>query len=308
MNVKSNKFIGEFALLLVTILWGGTFVIVKGALQDTSPMIFIGLRFLLASILFIPFIFYKIKTVDVDTIKAGFVLGVLLFLSFSLQTIGLQYTSATKSGFLTGTLVVLIPFFQIFIKKKIPSIGTFIGTGLVFIGIFFLSGSGNSILNLLNELGNNFNLGDLLTLLCAVLFAVHVVYLDVYTSKYNFWFLVFSQLFITAIFSFISAFIFNANGIEKYKFELTDNLIFAVLYTAIFATLINTILQTKYQKMVSPAKAGIIYSFEPIFAAVFAFIVLDERLTLLGFIGCFLIFLGLIIAEVYDNLVIKNGK
>lgn len=308
MNIKSNKFIGEFALLLVTIFWGGTFVIVKGALQDTSPMIFIGLRFLLASILFIPFIFYKIKTVDVDTIKAGFVLGVLLFLSFSLQTIGLQYTSATKSGFLTGTLVVLIPFFQIFIKKKFPSKGTFIGTGLVFIGIFFLSGSGNSILNLLNELGNNFNLGDLLTLLCAVLFAVHVVYLDVYTSKYNFWFLVFSQLFITAIFSFISAFIFNAYNLEKYKFELTDNLIFAVLYTAIFATLINTILQTKYQKMVSPAKAGIIYSFEPIFAAIFAFIVLGERLTLLGFIGCFLIFLGLIIAEVYDNLVIKNGK
>ncbi len=308
MNNKSNKFIGEFALLLVTIFWGGTFVIVKGALQDTSPMIFIGMRFLLASILFIPFIFYKIKTVDSGAIKAGIVLGVLLFLSFSLQTIGLQFTSATKSGFLTGTLVVLIPFFQIFIKKKIPSRGAFIGTAFVFIGIFILSGSGKSIFELLNELGSNFNLGDILTLICALLFAVHVVYLDVYTNKYNFWFLVFAQLFITAILSFISAFLLNAYQVETYKFELTNNLIFAIVYTAVFATLINTILQTKYQKMVSPTKAGIVYSFEPIFAAIFAFIVLNERLTLLGLIGCILIFIGLIVAEIYDNLVTKNGK
>lgn len=308
MSLKSNKFTGEFALLLVTIFWGATFVIVKGALNDTSPMIFVGFRFLSASILFIPFIFYKIKKVDSGSIKAGIILGVLLFISFALQTIGLQYTSATKSGFLTGTLVVLIPFFQIFIKKKYPTKGALLGALFVFVGIFILSGSNKSIYLLLNELGSNFTAGDFLTLLCALFFAVHVVYLDVFSNKYDYWILTFAQLFVTAILSFIFAGVLNNYSIENYRFVFTNNLLFAIIYTAVFATLINTILQTKYQKMVSPTKAGIIYSFEPIFAALFAFVALNERMTILGILGCFLIFVGLIVAEIYDNLVIKNGK
>ncbi len=308
MDLKNSKFIGEIALIIVTVFWGATFVIVKDALNDASPMMFLGFRFLTASILFIPFIFTKIKSIDFGIVKAGVVLGVLLFLSFGLQTTGLTYTTATKSGFLTGTLVVLIPFFQVLIKKKKPSKGALIGAFLVFIGILFLSGSGNNIYSFIKELGNNFNFGDFLTLMCAVLFAVHVVYLDVFTAKYDYWFLVFAQLFVTAFLSFIAAFIFNAAKMEVIKFDLTSNLIFALLYTAIFATLINTILQTKYQKSVSPTKAGIIYSFEPIFAALFAFIVLNEKINFLGFIGGLLIFSGLIISEIYDNWVTKNGK
>ncbi len=306
MVFKGNKYSGEYALLLVTIFWGATFVIVKSALKDTSPMLFIGFRFLLATVLFLPFIFFKIKHINKKIIIPGIILGLLLFLSFSLQTIGLQYTSATKSGFLTGTLVVLIPFFQFIIKKKSPSKGALIGTILVFIGIFILSGSGKPIDELLTELGSNFNFGDMLTLLCAILFAIHVVYLDIFTNIYDYWFLVFAQLFITAILSLMFAYIFNLSGIETYKLEITGNLIFAVIYTAVFATLINTILQTKYQKKVSPTKAGIVYSFEPIFAAVFAFIVLNERLSFIGIIGCLLIFIGLIVAEIYDNLTVKK--
>ncbi|HPN38322.1 MAG TPA: DMT family transporter, partial [Melioribacteraceae bacterium] len=168
MVFKGNKYSGEYALLLVTIFWGATFVIVKSALKDTSPMLFIGFRFLLATVLFLPFIFFKIKHINKKIIIPGIILGLLLFLSFSLQTIGLQYTSATKSGFLTGTLVVLIPFFQFIIKKKSPSKGALIGTILVFIGIFILSGSGKPIDELLTELGSNFNL--VICLHCYVLY------------------------------------------------------------------------------------------------------------------------------------------
>ena len=129
-----------------------------------------------------------------------------------------------------------------------------------------------------------------------------------FSNKYDYWILTFAQLFVTAILSFIFAGVLNNYSIENYRFVFTNNLLFAIIYTAVFATLINTILQTKYQKMVSPTKAGIIYSFEPIFAALFAFMVLNERMTILGALGCLLIFVGLIVAEIYDNLVIKNGK
>ncbi len=308
MKLSNSKLTGEAALLLVTLLWGATFVIIKEALNDASPLLFVGARFSIAAILFIPIIYKSRKTITKQALLPAMFLGVLLFLSFVIQTFGLQYTTATKSGFLTGSLVVMIPFFQLLIIKRKPTKGAIIGSMLVFVGILLLSSGGESLIAFFEDLGNNFNVGDFLTLVCAVIFALHVVFLDVFTKKYDYKFLVFMQLFITAVLSVVSAVIFNGIGITSYKFNLSANLIVAILYTSIFATLINTVLQTKFQKAVSPAKAGIIYSFEPIFAAIFAFIILDERISFIGIIGCCLIFAGLIVSEIYDSFFNINGK
>src|SRR5690606_17156138 len=105
----------------------------------------------------------------------------------------------------------------------------------------------------------------------------------------------------TGIGGFVLSFIFSFNSLEPIKFALTSNLIFAVLYTSIFASILATIIQLKYQKVVSPTKAGIIYSIEPIFAAVFAYFILSEKISNFGLIGCGLIFLGLIISEVFSS-------
>ena len=305
---SSHKYLGEAALLLMTIIWGATFVIVKESLADSSSMLFIAFRFGIASLVMALVILKLKKKIDRATLKAGLFLGLLMFLGFATQTVGLKLTTATKSGFITGSLVVMVPIFQTIIFRKAPSKGAVIGTLLVFIGILFLSSGGSSIMNLLTELGENFSTGDTLTLICAVFFALHVVFIGVISTKHDFLVLVFLQVVTASVLSFIASFFFSAASIEPLHFDLTNNLIFGLLYTALLATLVNLALQTRFQKEVTPTKAGIIYSFEPIFAAIFAFFALNEKITNFEFIGSVLIFTGLIVSEVYDQLVLKNGK
>ena len=299
---STGKFIGEAALLLMTIIWGGTFVIVKESLNDISTLLFVALRFGIAAfVLFIVLFVRKIK-IDKKIILPGALLGVWLFLGFLTQTAGLKFTSASKSGFLTGSLVVMIPLFQTIIEKKIPTRGALTGTAFVFIGIVFLSSGGNSVLEFLENLGRNFNIGDWLTLLCAVFFALHIVFMDIISPKHEFWNLLFFQLVTVALLNLFFSFIFSFTSLEPLRFSLSGNLILGILYTALLATLVNFALQTKFQKAVTPTKAGIIYSFEPVFAAIFAFFILSEKITNFGLIGSGMIFFGLIISEVFDSL------
>ncbi|GAB4134457.1 MAG: DMT family transporter [Ignavibacteriales bacterium] len=302
-----QKYFAESILLMITVLWGATFTIVKQSLRDASPIFFITLRFSVAFILLIPFLFKKRNLFNLSSAKAGAILGLLLFFSFAAQTIGLKFTTATKSGFLTGTLVVLIPVFQLLIEKKKPSAWAIFGVILVFIGIIFLSSGGNSIFTFLSDLGKNFNYGDFLTLICAILFAVHVVYLDIFSRRENIFVLFSLQIGVTAFFGFLFSIFFNLINFETISFNLSRNLLLGILYTSIFATIITTALQTKYQQYVSPTNAGLIYSFEPIFAAVIAFFALNEKITNFGLIGCVLIFLGLISSELFENY-FKDGK
>ena len=303
-----GKFTGEAALLLMTIIWGGTFVIVKESLNDISTLLFVGLRFGIAAfVLYLVLYFKKIK-IDKKIILPGALLGIWLFLGFLTQTAGLKFTSALKSGFLTGSLVVMIPVFQTIIEKKIPTRGALIGTALVFLGVVFLSSGGNSIFDFFYNLGNDFNIGDWLTLLCAVFFALHIVYMDIISPKYEFWNLLFFQLVTVAVLNFFFSLIFSFSSIEQLRFSLSGNLIIGILYTALLATLVNFALQTKYQKVVSPTKAGIIYSFEPVFAAIFAFFILSEKITNFGLVGCTLIFLGLIVSEVFDSFFMQKNE
>ncbi len=300
-KITQLKYFGETALLIMTVIWGGTFVIVKESLNDISSMLFIASRFGIASVIL--FFVLRLKKISIhkESFLPGLILGIFLFGGFFFQTIGLKITSATKSGFLTGVLIVFIPFVQILIEKKFPSKGAWIGTALVFVGIILLSSGGTSINNFLFELGKGFNIGDVFTLICALLFAFQVVLIDVYTPKYEFWSLLLVQLSTVAVLSFIASLFFSGFSVETFHIEITKYLIFGILYTSLLATLINIGLQTRFQKMVSPTIAGIIYSFEPIFAAIFAYFLLDEKITNFGLLGSFLIFCGLISAEVLDK-------
>ncbi|MCF6269272.1 MAG: DMT family transporter [Melioribacteraceae bacterium] len=302
MTIFYNKYKGEVILLLVTVLWSATFVIVKESLTDISSMLFIGLRFLIAGIILLPIIIHKKLDWKHSNLLPPIFLGVLLFIGFSTQTVGLKYTSATKSAFLTGTAVAIIPILQLLVEKKRPKTGSVMGVAVVLIGILFLSG-GNSILTLLSDIAANFNFGDFLTLICALFFAMYVVYLDMLSSRYNFWMLLIIQIGVSAFLAFVIALFFDVINYEVLRINFTNQLGLGILYTAIFATLITTTLQTKYQRFVTPTKAGIVYSFEPIFAAVIAFIFLSERITSFGLLGAALIFVGLIISESYDGIV-----
>lgn len=305
---SNNKFFGEAAMLIVTLLWGATFVIVKESIQDISTMLFIALRFTIAGVFLIP-IFLKLrKEFTKEVFIAGSIIGLLLFSGFATQTVGLKFTTATKSGFLTGSAVIMVPFLQFFIEKRKPSAGAIIGVILVFIGILLLSSDSNSIFSIFEEFKENFNTGDFLTLLCALSFAFYIIYIDVFTKRHNFWLLVIMQVGVTGALAFMFSFFGSVAGLEKVRVEITNYLLFGLFYTSIFATLITTVLQTKYQKLITPTKAGIIFSLEPVFAAIFAFFLLNEKITNLGYVGAALIFAGLIISELFDTLFNKNGN
>ncbi len=298
----TKKYLGEGVLLFNTVIWGATFVIIKMALSDISPMMFVATRFTIAAVLLFPFMVKSLKKADKSTILEGAVLGLMFFGGFATQTIGLNFTTATKSGFITGTFVLFTPVFQLIFERKKPSTGNLLGVGVVILGLVILSSKGTSLLDIFEEIGTGFNIGDFFTLLCAAFFAMYLVYLDITSRKYDYRPLVFMQVSVTGICGILSAIILSYSGFETFRFVVNSNVIFSLLYTAILATIVTTTLQTKYQKYITPTKAGIILSFEPIFSMILAFAMLSERISLFGFIGCILIVTGLLVTELYDKL------
>lgn len=287
----------ELMLFLNSLIWGGTFVLIKEALQSVSPMLFLTIRFAIAALLFLPFTLQSFKNLNSISYKEGFILGLLLFIGFATQTVGLKFTTVTKSAFITGTYVIITPILQTLIEKKIPSIQNIVGVVFVFIGIIFLSSSGNNFNQFLNELGSNFNIGDILTLLCAFFYSLYIIYLDIISPRHDLKFLTFAQIFVTAVLGLISTFLFSSFNIESIEIILNNIVIISLIYTALLATLITTLIQTKYQREVTPTKAGIIFSFEPVFAALIAFIFINEIFSVFGIIGCILMFSGILITE-----------
>ncbi|MGE5429804.1 MAG: DMT family transporter [Syntrophomonadaceae bacterium] len=300
-GIIHKKYFGESALVFNTIIWGGTFVIVKNSLNDISSMLFVGIRFLIASLILLPFAYKELKKLDRKSAAMGILVGVFLFLGFSTQTVGLNFTTATKSGFITGSLVMFTPLLQLIIEKRKPTFGAMFGSFLVLMGLVFLSVRDTSIWNLFYELGSNFNFGDVMTLLCAVFFAMQIVFLDRASRRMNFKALTFLQLSITSMLALTLAAALSVSGIEPMRAEFTGSLLGGLAYTAFLATFVTMTVQTRFQKEVSPTKAGIIYSFEPLFAAVFAFFALGEGFTLFSFIGCALIFSGLLASELLEK-------
>jgi drug/metabolite transporter (DMT)-like permease len=296
-----KKYTGEIALLFNTLIWGGTFALIKNAFTDVSPLLFLGLRFGLATLILLPFVYSHLKTTNKKTIIAGAILGIFYFSGFATQSIGLNITTATKSGFITGTFVIFIPILQLIIERRKPKWFNIVSVFLVLIGLILLSSKGDNLLDFIKLLGSDFNFGDLLTLICAILFAFQIVYVDVFTKKYDYLPMVFVQLLITSLGGFIFSYIFSIASIETVRFTFNASVVTAILYTAVFASIIATVIQLKFQKSVSPTKAGIIFSIEPIFAAVFAYFLLSEKISNFGLVGCVLIFIGLLFSEVLSR-------
>ena len=296
-----NKYKGEIALFTITIFWGVTFAIIKLALNDISPMLFTAIRFSFAALLLLPFLWKPLFNSNIDVIKAGLFLGLLYFIGFATQTIGLYYTTATKSGFITGTFVIFIPILQLILERKSPGKGNLIGIVLVIIGLILLSSKGMTVLDIISELGSNFNIGDTLTLICAVFYALYVVYIDIITKKYDYRALIILQVVFTGFAGIVITFLFGMTGIEPIRLDFNKTVILVILYTAIFSSILATVIQTKYQKTVTPTKAGIIFSIEPIFAALFAFLIIHERVSSFGIIGCIFIFAGVLVSELFDK-------
>ena len=162
---QMKKYTGEFALLFNTLIWGGTFALIKNAFSDISPLLFLGLRFTIAALIFLPFVYSSLKKTNKQTLIAGSILGFFYFAGFTAQSLGLNLTTATKSGFITGTFVVFIPILQLIIERRKPKWFNMLSVFLVLIGLIMLSSKGENILDFIKQLGSDFNLGDLLNII-----------------------------------------------------------------------------------------------------------------------------------------------
>jgi len=299
MNKK--QIIAEGALFSNTLIWGGTFVMIKSVLAFISPMMFVSIRFFVASVLLLPFVYPLFKSISKKQLSEGFILGVFLYIGFAVQTIGLQYTTATKSAFITGTFVLFTPILQTIIEKRIPTLGNILGVLLVTVGIIFLSSKENSLFSIFSELGEGFNVGDFLTLICAIFYAVYIVYLDKISANHNHRFLTFAQISVTGLLSILSVIVFSLLKIEPIKIEMNNEVVIAILYTTLFATILTTSMQTKFQQAVTPTRASIIFSMEPIFAALTAYFFINEKLSNFGITGAAFIFIGILTSELWPK-------
>ena len=276
----------ELLLLGSTLIWGGTFVMVKMGLEDISPLLLLTIRFAIATLIFLPFVLRLLKVMTRGTFVRGSILGILLSIGFISQTIGMQTTTASKSGFITGLLVVFTPIFQILIERRIPRLGNVIGIGLVMVGLYLLTAPA----------GSSFTTGDALTLLCAAVFGLYIVYLDVFTKSDDFRLLAFLQFVVTLVASGAGFILF-----EVPRFQASNFLFGALAYLAVLATVLTLVVQTRYQKDTTPTRAAVIFSLEPVFAALLAYVVIGEQIGTLGVIGGAVVVGGLLVSELWDR-------
>lgn len=280
---KKRQYLSDISLLFVAAVWGGGFVAVKDALDTMTPFVLMAYRFVLATVIMYAFLHKKIGKLSMADIKKGSVVGTVLYLAFAAQTFGLQFTTASKQGFLTATYVVMVPFLYWVLYKKRPANKAFIGSLLTIAGIALVSINKEMV----------FGKGDALTLLCALLFAMHIIAIEYFTKGMNVFKLAFLQLAVAAVLFTGSAVIF-----EPVVLTLTRSEIYAIVYLAVFSTFACFTVQTIAQKYTSSSHASIIMSLESVFAAVFGVLLLNEVMTPLMLVGCVLIFAAILIIEV----------
>ncbi len=275
----------EVSLLATTVIWGSTFAVAKLAMTGMSAQSLMIFRFSAASVFFLVFFWRHIIPIPLAAMKKGTILGTLLFLGFIAQTIGLNYTTASKSAFITSMMVVFTPFLQVLISKKSPTIGNVLGIVVVCGGLWLFT----------SPEGSSFNLGDGLTLLCALLFAIYIVYLDVVSKTIPTLQLSFLQVASCAVLSW--GLILPMDGPVL---PASSNSWVALAYLTIFATFLTTLVQTRFQQDTTPTRAVIIFSVEPLFATLFASLLLNEVIGSVGLIGGMLIVGGILLSELSD--------
>jgi drug/metabolite transporter (DMT)-like permease len=285
----SRKLQADLMLAACAIGWGATFVIVKTALADASVFVFLALRFVLAAVLLAVLLARRWREVDAGALRAGALLGFLMFAGFAFQTAGLTLTTPSKSAFITGILVVLVPLFLAAFGRK--KISRWIWAGVV------TAVGGLHLLTVPQSGFSNLNVGDVLTLFCAALYATHIITIGHYVPRYSSSLLVFLQVAATAALSVAAVPLWAAAGWEAPRVSWTPGLIGAVVGTAIVATVGTLLGQVWAQKYAAPSHVALLLTLEPVSAAVISYFVEGERLGPRALVGAALILAGILLAE-----------
>ncbi|WP_339064535.1 DMT family transporter [Fusobacterium animalis] len=273
----------NICMFIATIFFGMTYVLTKICLNYSAELHIISFRFLTAFVISLIFLQRKIFPIKIKEILYSLILSVLLFMVFITMTIGVKYTTATNASFLISLSVIFIPFFSWIFNKEKPKKSIFIVLIIALIGIMLLTLDKNL----------EFHIGDILCLICSLLFSFHVLITERFVKNNNPITLGVLQFGGVAILSFLVQY-----PIEKFTLPKNEKFWISLMILSVFCTALAYIIQTVSQKKLSSTLVGFILSLEPIFSGIFGYFILNEYLSFQQYIGAFLLLISIIYVSV----------
>ncbi|WP_154826460.1 DMT family transporter [Clostridium butyricum] len=296
MNKSNIK--GNVILMITALIWGTAFVAQSVGMDYVGPFTFITARYIVGGGFLIPCI-YLLDKIGKKTVKesshkdkktlfvAGVLCGVALFTASCFQQIGIQYTTVGKSGFITSLYIVIVPILGILFKKKVP-VKVWISVVISLVGLYLLC---------MKE-GFSISKGDFLILICAFCFSIHILIIDKYSSIVDGVRMSCIQFFVAGFLGVILMFLFENPSITDILSAYNP-----ILYAGIMSSGVAYTLQIMGQKYTTPVLATLIMSLESVFAVISGWIILGEVLSFKEFIGCCLVFIAIILAQLPDRKV-----
>lgn len=297
--MRSQALRADFLMLITAMIWGTAFVAQRIGMDNIGPFLFTGLRFALGALALLPLVIHQGRTaarhepfLQRGLLLGGMSMGLALTVGINLQQVGLLFTSVTNSGFITGLYVIVVPLLGLALGHK-TGLGTWLGAFLAVAGMALLS------------IGEDFTVasGDWIQLAGAFVWGVHVLLVSFFVSRHDAIRLAFLQFATCALVSLLLALVFEE--IDPANIWLAGP---ALLYGGLFAVAVGYTLQVVAQKHAIASHAAIILSLEAVFAAIAGALFLDESLTLRGYLGCVLMFIGMLAAQLWPRRLEPAGQ
>ncbi|RMQ95992.1 hypothetical protein ALP94_02553 [Pseudomonas savastanoi pv. glycinea] len=281
-SIKPRISKAEVVLILITLLWGGTFLIVQHAMTVSGPMFFVGLRFAAAAIIVALCSLSVLRGMTLLEIKAGVAIGAAIMLGYGLQTIGLQTIPSSQSAFITALYVPFVPLLQWLVLGRRPGLMPSVGICLAFTGLILLSGPSGASLQ--------FSAGEIATIICAIAVAAEIIMISAYGGKVDVRRVTVVQLATASLLSFLMI-VPTGEALPDFSWMLVISAVGLGAMSAVIQVAMNWA-----QKTVSPTRATVIYAGEPVWAGIFGRLA-GERLPGVALIGAALIVAAVIVSE-----------
>lgn len=273
----------ECVLVLITMIWGGTFILVQHAMTVSGPMFFVGLRFAAAALVVGLFSWRNLRSLTLFELKAGAFIGTAIMFGYGLQTIGLQTILSSQSAFITALYVPFVPLLQWLVLGRRPGLMPSIGIMLAFAGLMLLTGPAGASLN--------FSPGEIATLIGAIAIAAEIILISAYAGQVDVRRVTVVQLATASLLSFLLV-VPTGKALPGFSWVL--------LFSAVGLGLTSAVIQLAMnwaQKSVSPTRATLIYAGEPVWAGVIGRIA-GERFPPMAMVGAVLIVAAVIVSEI----------
>lgn len=296
MPAKTSSPKGNIMIIIATLIWGAGYVAQSSGMYHVAPLTFNAARFAIGGTVALgPALIFLMRqksapqeagkpaAISKKTVVAGIICGTVLCIAINLQQFGITFTTVANASFITSLYVILVPIFSLVFFRKKAAMFVWVSVVVAMAGMYFLSLSG----------GLYVNLGDALVFLCAIAFTVQILIISHFSPKHNVIVLACVQFYVVSFISLVLALIFETPSMASILAAAPY-----VLYTGVLSSGVAYILQMKAQKTTDATIAAVLFSFEGVVAAVVGWVVLSQALTLRELIGCTLIFVAILVAQV----------